>query len=139
MAFFEGLVYDEDGRSVPVTYIGATAHYVLDDQGFKRHFEAREVDRTVLKQFRSQLDEHREEAAAMMLAQLGRDDLFTKVAVDSTLRNLDLEELLDQGLPAQARQWLGMLGFRIVLDMHGELVRLDMPSAPAGGAEDDER
>ena len=35
-----------------------------------------------------------------------------------------------QGVPAQARDMLGMLGFRVVVNMHGEVLRLDQPSAP---------
>jgi hypothetical protein len=133
MAFFEGLVVTEDGVPVDVSYIGTTAYYVIDDQGFRRHVEAREVDRPVLTQFMEQLQEHREEAVMAMLIQLGQDDLFTKAALESTVRNLRLEQILDQGLPPQARQMLGMLGFRIIVNLHGEVVRVDMPSLPEGG------
>ncbi len=132
MAFFEGLVVAESGEPLPVVYVGTTAYYVIDDQGFRRHVEARPVDRIVLAQFLNQLHEHQDEASRLMLAQLGQDDLFTKAAVDSTLRNLNADAVLDQGLPPQAREWLGMLGFRIVLDVHGDVVRIDMPAAPAG-------
>ncbi len=130
--FFEDLVFTENGEPVPVTYVGTDAFYVIDDQGFRRHVEARPVDRAILAQFMEQLQEHREEAVRLLLTQMGQDDLFTKAAVDSTLRNLQLDQVLDQGLPSQARQWLGMLGFRIVLDMHGDVVRVDMPAAPEG-------
>jgi hypothetical protein len=133
MAFFEGLVVTEDGGPVEVSYIGTTAYYVIDDQGFRRHVEAREVDRPVLTQFMEQLQEHREEAVIAMLMQLGQDDLFTKAALESTVRNLSVDQILDQGLPPQARQMLGMLGFRIVVNLHGEVVRVDMPSMPEGG------
>ena len=131
-AFFEDLVVTEEGQPVGVTYVGTTAYYVIDDQGFRRHVEARPVDRQVLAQFLEQLHEHQDEAARLMLMQLGQDDLFTKAMVDSTLRNLNEDQVLDQGLPPQARQWLGMLGFRIVLDVHGDVVRIDMPTAPEG-------
>ena len=134
MAFFEGLVFTEDGTPVEVSYVGTTAYYVIDDQGFRRHVEAREVDRPVLTQFMDQLQEHREEAVMAMLMQLGQDDLFTKAAVESTVRNLNVEQILDQGLPPQARQMLSMLGFRIVVNVHGEVVRIDMPTMPEGGA-----
>src|SRR5512142_2616291 len=114
-AFFEDLVFTEDGQPVSVTYVGTEAYYVIDDQGFRRHVEARPVDQAVLAEFKTQLDANRDEATRLMLAQLGQEDLFTKAMVDSTLRNLDLSQVLDQGLPPQAREWLGMLGFRIVL------------------------
>jgi len=64
-----------------------------------------------------------------MLRMMGRDDLFTKAAVDSALQNINLEQMLDQTLPVEARQWLAMLGFRVVINLHGELVRVEMPAA----------
>jgi hypothetical protein len=137
MAFFEGLVIAEDGTPVEITYVNTTPYYVVNDQGFRRHIEARAVDREVLAQFMQQLQDHREEAVMAMLAQLGQDDLFTKAALDSTVRNLDVEQILDQGLPPQARQWLGMLGFRVVIDVHGEVVRVDMPTTPEGYGEEE--
>jgi len=130
MAFFEGLVVTEDGEPVEVTYVGATPYYVIDDQGFKRHIEARKVDRVVMRQFVEQIAEHRDEAAEAMLRLMGQDDLFTKAMVDSTLRNIDLDQVLDHRLPPEARQWLGMMGFQVVIDLHGEVVRVEMPAAP---------
>lgn len=140
MAFFEDLVVTEDGRAIEVTYVGATAYYVIDDQGFRRHVEARPVDRIVLAEFLAQLHAHEDEASRLMLAQLGQEDLFTKAMVDSTLRNINVEQVLDQGLPPQARQWLGMMGFRIVLDVHGDVLRIDTPTAPMdlGGAHEED-
>jgi hypothetical protein len=32
-------------------------------------------------------------------------------------------------LPPDAQQWLSMLGFRVVINLHGEVVRVDMPAA----------
>jgi hypothetical protein len=129
MPFFEDLVVTEDGEPVSVSYVGSTAYYVIDDQGFRRHVEARPIDRAVLEQFMAQLAEHRDEAAQAMLRMMGRDDLFTKAAVDSALQNINLEQMLDQTLPVEARQWLAMLGFRVVINLHGELVRVEMPAA----------
>lgn len=136
MAFFEGLIETEDGAPLTVAYVGGVAHYVIDDQGFRRHVEAAEIDRVVLAQFLHQLQENRDEASALMLRMMGQDDLFTKAMVDSTIRNIDLDQVLGQRLPAEARQWLGMLGFRIVVDLRGEILRVDMPAAPDGAPGD---
>lgn len=133
MAFFEGLIETEDGTPVEVTTIGDESFYVIDDQGFRRHIEAAQVDRPVLAQFLSQLQEHRDEAGEAMLKLMGQDDLFTKAMVDSTLANINLDQVAGQALPPDARQWLGMLGFRIVINVHGEIVRLDLPAAAEGG------
>jgi hypothetical protein len=129
MAFFEGLVFTEDGAEVPVTCVGADSFYVIDDLGFRRHVDAREVDRTVLGQFAEQLADHREEAAEAMLKLMGQDDLFAKAMVDAQLNNINLDEVVSHTLPPEARQWLGMMGFRVVINLHGEVVQVEMPAA----------
>ena len=129
MAFFEGLVFTEDGVETPVTYVGAESFYVVDDQGFRRHVDAREVDRVVLAQFADQIADHREEAAEAMLKLMGQDDLFAKAMVDVQLKNINLDEVVSHSLPAEARQWFGMMGFRVVINLHGEVVHVELPAA----------
>jgi len=130
MAFFEGLVETEDGAKVETALIGGEDFYVIDDQGFRRHVEAAAIDRVVLSQFLEQMQEHRSEASQVMMKLMGSEDLFTKAAVDSTLKNINVDQILGSTLPADARQWLGMLGFKIVTDYHGDVIRVDMPAAP---------
>ena len=74
-------------------------------------------------------------ASQAMMKLMGSEDLFTKAAVDSTIKNVNVEQVMGQRLPPEARQWLGMLGFRIVVDYRGEIVRIDMPAASAGDDE----
>jgi hypothetical protein len=136
VAFFEGLVETEDGARVEVTHIGGASYYVVNDQGFRRHIEAGEVDRPVMAQFLAQLQEHRDEAGQAMLKMMGQDDLFTKAMVDSTLDNITLDQMVGQNLPPDAQQWLSMLGFRIIINLHGEVVRVDMPAATEGWDEE---
>jgi hypothetical protein len=133
MAFFEGLIVTEDGATVSVAHIGAESFYVIDDQGFRRHIDAAEVDRPVMAQFLAQLQEHKDEAGQAMLKMIGQDDLFTKAMVDSTLDNITLDQMIGQTLPPDAQQWLSMLGFRVVINLHGEVVRVDMPTAAEEG------
>lgn len=130
MAFFAGLVETEDGAAVGVATVGGEDFYVIDDQGFKRHVEAGAIDKVVLAQFLEQVQEHRDEASQAMMKMMGSEDLFTKAAVESTLKNVNVEQVMGQQLPPDARQWLGMLGFRIVVNYRGEIVRVDMPAAP---------
>lgn len=130
MAFFEGLIETEDGVPVTVTTVGQAEYYVIDDAGFKRHIESASVDRVVLAQFLEQMQEHRDEASQAMMKLMGSEDLFTKAAVDSTLKNVNVDQMLGQHLPPEARQWLAMLGLRVIIDYHGEVVRVEMPAAP---------
>ena len=137
MSFFEGLVVTEEGTPVSVAYIGTTPYYVIDDAGFRRHVEAWPIDRAVLAQFTEQLAEHRDEASQAMVRMMGQDDLFTKAMVDSALRNINLDQMIDHGLPPEARQWLGMMGFQVVIDLHGELVRVELPAVADDSDGDD--
>ena len=129
-ALFEGLVYDERELLVETNIIGSDAVYVIDDNGFRRHIDAEVVDRQVLGLFLEQLHDNKELAVEQALKFLGRDDLFTKAAIDASMRNVDMDQIIAQGIPEQARNMMGMLGFRIIIDLHGEVVRLDQPTAP---------
>ena len=124
-ALFAGLVQDEDGMPVDTVMVGDVPNYVVEVDGFRRHVEAEAVDRQVIELLREQFMEHREIATQAMLQMLGKDDLFTKAMIDASIKNMD--QVIHHGLPEGARAWLGMLGFRVILDTHGEVVRLDMP------------
>jgi hypothetical protein len=128
-ALFEGLIADPDGKSVGVGVVGAEAQYVIDDAGFHFHVPAEGVDRQVLALLREQIMANQDAVAQGAMQMLGKDDLFTKAMIDSSLKNMDehFTRLIESGLPAEARAYLGMLGFRIVLNYHGELVGVDQP------------
>jgi hypothetical protein len=126
-ALFAGLVQDENGNPVDAVTVGDVPNYVVEDAGFRRHVEAEAVDLRVIELLREQFMAHREIATEAMLQMLGKDDLFTKAMIDASIKNMD--QVLDHGLPDEARAWLGMLGFRVIINTHGEVVRLDMPEA----------
>jgi hypothetical protein len=129
-ALFEGLVYDEDDRLVETAVIGPDAHYVVDDQGFKRHIDSEQIDRQVLAFFLQQLDANKDIAVEQALKMMGKDDIFTKAALDSQIDNIDMDQIIAQGIPLQARNMMGMLGFRVIINYHGDLVKLDQPAVP---------
>jgi hypothetical protein len=89
----------------------------------------------VLAIFLEQLQDNKDLAVEQTLKMLGRDDLLTKAAVDASIRNVDIDQIIAQGIPLQAREMMGMLGFRVVINVHGELVRLDQPTVPDEGYE----
>jgi hypothetical protein len=131
-ALFEGLVRDQHGTVLPVTYVGQEPTYVLTEDNFKYHVDAQKVDLQVLSIFREQILEHKDQISSAVLKLLGQDDLFTKAAVDAHIRNLDqhFNRLFETGIPEPARQYLGMLGFSVSIDRHGNVVDLTMPSVP---------
>ncbi len=125
-AMFAGLVFDQEGNALDVTSVGENACYVVYEDDFKRHVDAAAVDRQVLRFMREQVEGNRDMAVSAMLEMMGRDDLFTKVAVESTIDNM--EQAVGQPIPEDARQWLGMLGFKIVIDEQGTVLDIQMPA-----------
>lgn len=132
-AMFEGLIFDEFDNPVTMAVVGGEAHYVVDDDGFLRHIDAEFVDRQILGFFLDQLDQNKNLAVEQAMDMIGQDDLLTKAAIDDSLRNIDADQIIAQGVPAQARDMLGMFGFRVVINLHGEVVRMDQPAAPEDG------
>jgi len=130
-ALFAGLVFNEEKKPAEVAYVGGEPHYVILDAGFRRHVDSEYVDRQVLRWLQEQIFANREMVTEGMLTMLGKDDLFTKAMIDASIQNMD--QLIEQGIPEDARTWLGMFGFRITVDIHGEVVDIDMPAQEAPG------
>lgn len=130
VAMFEGLVVDEAGNALAVTPVGENACYVIWDDDFKRHIDAELVDGQVLRAMRDQVEDQRDVAVQAVLEMMGRDDIFTKAAVESSINNMD--KAVGNPIPDEARQWLGMLGFRIVVDVQGNVVDIAMPASGTG-------
>ncbi len=125
-ALFAGLVVDENGQPLDMVITGDEAQYVLNDNGFRRHIDAEVVDRQVLTQLQAQIEANKDAVEEGIMKMMGSEDLFTKAAIDKSIENMD--QVLQQGLPDDARQMLGMMGFRVVVNYHGEVVRIDQPS-----------
>ena len=132
VALFEGLVFDEEGQAVDVAFVGGEAHYVVSDHGFLRHVPAEQIDRYVLEQLRLPLLTQREEVVEGLLRWMGREDLFTKAMVEHSLDKMDetVNRLLQVGLPEENRVMLGMIGFRIIVNVHGEVTDVVLPAEP---------
>ena len=129
---FSGLVIDEFDRVLEVAFVGGEAFYIVDDDGFRRHVESEHVDRQVLKHLYEMIQGHEELISEGTMKIIGQEDIFTKAMIDASLKNLDsqFDELIQRGMPDEARTWLGMIGFRVVVDIHGEVLRVEQPSAP---------
>ncbi len=134
---FEGLIVDEYNHPVAVAYVGEEACYVVDDAGFHRHIPAADVDRQVLQLLLSQIEGSEEVIAAQAAKMLGQDDIFSKALIENQLKNVEkqIESVLETGIPEEGRAYIGMLGFQVRINYHGEVVGVDQP----GVIDDDER
>jgi hypothetical protein len=137
-ALFEGLVVDENDNLATVAYVGEEPCYVVNDAGFLRHISSEQVDRQVLQMLGDQIEGHEEEISQQTAKMLGQEDIFTRAMLLNQIKQMDkqFDALLQTGIPEDARAYLGMMGFRVVIDMHGEILRVDQPTASSGEGEE---
>ncbi len=130
-SLFAGLVVDEDDRGVDFVLVGGESFYVVDDDGFLRHIESEHVDRQVLDQLQEMVKGHEDIISEGTMKMIGQEDIFTKAAIETSLQNMDaqFDALLQSGLPEDMRTYLGMMGFRVVINVHGEVLRIEQPGA----------
>lgn len=126
---FAGLVFDERDNLVEVTQIGGESFYVVDDDGFLRHIPSEQVDRQVLASMRELIEGHEGILSEQTAKMLGQEDIFTKAMIESQLKNIDqqFDTLLKTGIPEEGRAYMGMMGFRITIDIHGDVISVDQP------------
>lgn len=129
---FAGLVIDEYDHPVEVGEVGGEPCYIVDDNGFRLHIAAEQVDRQVLQHMRRLVEGHEDILAQQAAQMLGADDPFSLAAIQQQFQNLDqqLEQLLQIGLPEEVRAYLGMAGFRVRINIHGEVIEVNLPGAP---------
>lgn len=128
---FAGLVIDETGKPAETTYVGDEPCYVIDDAGFHRHVSSEKIDRQVLQQLQDLMKGSEDLISEQTAKMLGQEDLFTVAAIQQQLKNMDkqFDMLLQQGIPEDARAYLGMMGFKVVVNYQGEVLRVEQPGA----------
>ncbi|MEI7846240.1 MAG: hypothetical protein WCK35_10595 [Chloroflexota bacterium] len=132
---FAGLVFDEFGHPLESGFIGSDPAYIINDDGFHRYIPAEQIDQVILNEMKKHIQGNEgflsEQAAKMM----GTDDLFSKAMIENQLKHIDkqFEMLFEVGIPEDMRAYLGMSGFRVVVDYHGQV--LDV--RPGGGSSDE--
>ena len=133
---FAGLVFDEMEHPAETAHVGDEPCYVVDDAGFRRHIPSEQVDRAVLGQIADLMKGSEGMISEQTAKMLGQEDVFTKAAIEAQIKNIDkqFDQLIQVGIPEDMRAYLGMTGFKIIINFHGEVVRVEQP----GIASDDE-
>lgn len=128
-AIFAGLVVDENDRPVETAFVGDEPCYVVDDDGFRRHIPSEQVDRQVLETMREMIQGNEDLLSEQTAQMLGQDDIFSKALIENQLKNIDkqFDALLESGIPEEGRAYMGMMGFKIVINVHGEVVDINQP------------
>lgn len=122
---FADLVFNEEGRRTQVVTIGGDPYYAIPEDDFLRHVEARCVDRQILVRLQQRIMAMGDAVTEGVVELLGEEDLFTRASIELAIDRMD--QLLDvRGVDVdQFRTALWMAGFRAIVDVHGDLVRLE--------------
>ena len=128
---FAGLIFDEFDNPVGTTYIGEDPCYVVDDAGFRRHIPAEIVDRQVLEMMRELIQGNESMISDQTAKMLGQDDIFSRAMIENQLKNIDsqFDALIEAGIPEEGRAYMGMMGFKIKINVHGEVIDVEQPGS----------
>jgi len=137
-ALFEGLVFDEFDRPVELAYVGSEPCYVVDDDGFRRHIASEQVDRQVLDVMHQMIEGHEDIVGEQAAKMLGTDDIFSVAMLVNQLRQIEsqFDTLLETGIPEDARAYMGMMGFKVRINLHGEVIDIEQPGITDSGSEE---
>ena len=136
---FAGLVFDESNRPAETAYVGDDPCYVVDDAGFRRHIPSEQVDRAVLAQMQELIKGSEDLVSEQTAKMIGQEDPFSVAAIANQIKNIDkqFDAMMQTGLPEDACAYLGMLGFKIVINVHGDVIRVDQPGVASDDGEGD--
>lgn len=128
---FAGLVFDEADRVAETALVGDEPCYVVDDSGFRRHIPAAQVDRAVLSQMAEMMKGSEDLISEQAAKMLGQEDVFTKAAIGQQLKNVErqFDQIMQTGIPEDLCAYLGMMGFKIIVNVHGEVISVEQPGA----------
>jgi len=134
---FAGLVFDENDQPAETAYVGDEPCYVVNDAGFHRHIPSEQVDCQVLQIMKDLIQGSEGLLAEQAAKMLGQDDIFSKAMLETQLKNIEnqFDQVLDAGIPEEGRAYLGMTGFRITINVHGEVLNVNQPGVASEGDE----
>jgi hypothetical protein len=126
---FEGLIVDENDNPVETAYVGGEPCYVVNDAGFRRHIPSEDVDRQVLEKMSEMIAGHEDLLSEQAAKMLGQDDIFTKAMIENQLKQMDqqFDRILEAGIPEESRAYMGMAGFHIRINVHGDVIKINQP------------
>lgn len=126
---FEGLIIDENDNIVTTAYVGDEPCYVVDDSGFHRHIPSEYVDSQVLNNMAEMVEGYEGVISEQVAKMLGQEDIFTRALIENQLKNIDsqFQRILDTGIPEEGIAYMGMTGFRIRINVHGDVIEIEQP------------
>jgi hypothetical protein len=131
-ALFADLVFNEAEERAEVAYIGGEPFYAVPEGDFLRHVEAEYIDRQIIARLQERIRGISDIVTEGVIQMLGQEDLFTRASIEHAIENMN--RILEPGAVDvdQLRTALWMGGFRAFVDVHGDLLRLEVPGWEAG-------
>ena len=130
-ALFADLVFNEEGQRVDTATIGGAPFYAIPDDDFRRHVEAERVDRQIVRMLQDRIKAMGDIVTDGVVEMMGQEDLFTRASVEHAIEHMD--QILTPGAvdADELRTALWMSGFRAIVDVHGDVLRLEIPGFQA--------
>jgi hypothetical protein len=77
------------------------------------------------------MDGHEEIISQQAAKMIGQDDLFTHAMILNQLKQMDkqFDQLLQTGIPEETRAYLGLMGFKVIVNIHGDVLEVNQPGA----------
>jgi hypothetical protein len=94
--------------------------------------EAEYIDRQIVERLQERIRGMSDIIIEGVIHMLGQEDLFTRASIEHAIENMD--RLLEPGAVDvdQLRTALWMAGFRAIVDVHGDVVQLELPGLKDG-------
>lgn len=129
-ALFTGLISDENDAPVETELVGNETFYVVNDNGFRRYISSESVDRQILNSFTSEIEGREDFLSEQAANMMGKDDIFSVAILKNQLQNIDqqIDSIFTTGIPEEVRAYLGMMGFSIKINFHGDILEVNAPS-----------
>ena len=129
-ALFTGLISDENDAPVETELVGNETFYVVNDNGFRRYISSETVDRQILNAFTSEIEGREDFLSEQVANMMGKDDIFSVAIMKNQLQNIDqqIDSVFETGIPEEVRAYLGMMGFSIKINFHGDILEVNAPS-----------
>jgi hypothetical protein len=84
----------------------------------------------VLDFLKEQILENKDILTDQTAKMLGQEDIFTRAVIENQLAGIDdqMDLLMNMGLPQNNREYLGMVGFKVRIDVHGDVLEIIQPT-----------
>lgn len=124
---FADLVFNEEDRRAKELRIVGEVFYAIPDGDFSPHVEATTIDRPLVALPQRRIRASGEVVTDGIIKMLANERRFTRASIGRDIDHVDQIPHADEADPDQLRTALRVSGFRVIVDVHGDQLRLQVP------------